>query len=352
MKVSRLHVAAVLVLTEFGLASAAYAYDTQTFPGETWVELASPTELGWDAAKLDGAKAFAVTLQTEAVMVVQHGVIVYTWGRNDRKYMCHSMRKAMLSALYGPYVESGKINLTSTLADLGIDDKEHLTDAEKQATVADLLSARSGVYLPAAYAPQSMDDNRPQRGSHAHGTFWFYNNWDFNTLLTIFENATGAKIWNDFGKRIATPIGMEDFKETDGRYLFEEQSIHPAYLINMSARDLARFGLMMARGGHWGEKQVIPESWVRESTATYSDAGDRGGYGYLWWTTGRADAKLLGVDVDEGSFALTGLGGHFVLIMPASDIVIVHRVNTTLDDREVSDRDVTSLLQKILAARP
>ena len=71
----------------------------------------------------------------------------------------------------------------------------------------------------------------------------------------------------------------------------------------------------------------------------------------MWWTTGPNDAKLWGMDVDEGSFALAGSGGHFVLIMPASDIIIVHRVNTTLDDREVNGRDLSTLLQKILAAR-
>lgn len=350
MKAIPLHITAVAIIAAIGLASIACAYDTQTYPGEMWIQLASPAELGWDIAKLDDAKAFAATLDTEAVMVVQHGVVVSAWGNYDRKYMCHSMRKAMLSALYGPYVESGKIKLTSTLADLGIDDKELLTDAEKQATVADLLSARSGVYHPAAYEPDSMKENRPARESHAHGTFWFYNNWDFNTLVTIFEQSTGEKIWNDFDQRIATPIGMEDFKESDGRYLFEEQSIHPAYLIIMSARDLARFGLLMARGGRWKGKQVVPEAWVRESTATYSDAGDLGGYGYMWWTTGPDNAKLWGVDVDEGSFALAGSNGHFVLIMPESDIVIVHRVNTTLGNREVTYQNLSALLQKVLAA--
>ena len=36
----------------------------------------------------------------------------------------------------------------------------------------------------------NMAKRRPLRGSHPPGTFWYYNNWDFNVLGTIFEKAT------------------------------------------------------------------------------------------------------------------------------------------------------------------
>ena len=39
---------------------------------------------------------------------------------------------------------------------------------------------------PAAETP-AMKAARPERGSHAPGTFWYYNNWDFNVLGTVFE---------------------------------------------------------------------------------------------------------------------------------------------------------------------
>lgn len=72
------------------------------------------------------------------------------------------------------------------MAELGIDDNEpRLTDEEKRATVHDLLKARSGVYHPALYETARMKEKRPPRHSHASGTFWYYNNWDFNVLGTI-----------------------------------------------------------------------------------------------------------------------------------------------------------------------
>ena len=38
------------------------------------------------------------------------------------------------------------------------------------------------------------------RSSHPPGTFWYYNNWDFNALGTIFEKATGKDPW-DLGRK-------------------------------------------------------------------------------------------------------------------------------------------------------
>jgi CubicO group peptidase (beta-lactamase class C family) len=93
-----------------------------------------------------------------------------------------------LSALYGIGVAEGRIKLDQTLAELGIDDRApSLSDSEKQATIRDLLMMRSGVYHPAAYEGPGIAERRLQRGSHPPGSFWYYNNWDVNTLGIIYE---------------------------------------------------------------------------------------------------------------------------------------------------------------------
>ena len=58
--------------------------------------------------------------------------LVCEWGDTRRKFMCHSMRKSLLSALYGVYAAEGKISLDRTLGELGVDDApDPLTAAEK-----------------------------------------------------------------------------------------------------------------------------------------------------------------------------------------------------------------------------
>jgi CubicO group peptidase (beta-lactamase class C family) len=59
-------------------------------------------------------------------------------------------------------------------------------------------------------------------------------------------------------------------------------SIHDYYLFRMSARDLARFGLLFLRRGRWKNQQIISSDWIRESTASHSKWGQEGGYGYMW----------------------------------------------------------------------
>jgi CubicO group peptidase (beta-lactamase class C family) len=174
---------------------------------------------------------------------------------------------------------------------------------EKQATVRDLLEARSGVYHPTAYETKGMLEEKPPRGSHAPGTFWYYNNWDFNTLGYIYEQATGTKIFDAFYREIGQPIGMQDFRARDGHYISSEDSRFPAYPFEMSARDFARFALLYLHGGRWNSTQVVPEEWVKGEHATVF----RYGVGWLWvfvvdgrrgqWKTARnnfSERKLLG----------------------------------------------------------
>lgn len=176
------------------------------FPDENWEEITDLEAAGWSEEKLDQAEAYTDTLHTAAVVIVHKGRIGHKWGEVERKFKCHSIRKSLLSVLYGIHVANGNIDLSTTLEKLGIDDNEPpLTYTEKQATVRMLLQARSGVYHPALYETAAMAERRPERGSHSPGTYWYYNNWDFNALGTIFEQETGTSIFEEFGKAIAEP---------------------------------------------------------------------------------------------------------------------------------------------------
>ena len=110
-----------------------------------------------------------------------------------------------------------------------------------------------------------MAAQRPPRFSHKPGSFWYYNNWDFNTLGTIYERAVRSSIFDAFEREIARPIGMQDYRPADGEYVTGAGSVYPAYPFKMSARDLARFALLYLSKGRWQDRQIIPASWVEES---------------------------------------------------------------------------------------
>jgi N-acyl-D-amino-acid deacylase len=333
--------------------SDALAGDAGHVPQRSWRKLPSPEVAGWSVAKLKSAREFSETIDTAALMIVQDGVVVDEWGQTALSLKCHSVRKSLLSALFGQHVESGTIDLDQTLAEMGIDDSEpSLTSAERQARIRDLLKARSGVYHPALYETKAMAAARPKRGSHEPDSFWYYNNWDFNASGNIFENLTGRSIFEEFEDRIAGPLGMEDFdRARHTRYVTGDDSVHPAYPFQLSTRDLARFGLLFLRNGRWGERQVIPEAWVRDSTASYSDVGSSGGYGYMWWVA--VDGRHFpGVTLPPGSYSARGYRGQYLVVIPKWSIVVAHRVNSYQSGTAVSKSDFGKLLSLIFEARP
>lgn len=307
-------------------------------------------QLGWSRGELEAAQDYSRTIQTEAVMLVAGGKVLEAWGAVDRKLNVHSIRKSFLSALFGIQAQAGTIRLDATMAELEIGDHEPgLSEVEKRATVRDLLKARSGIYHPALYETAGMKKRRPARYSHEPGTFWYYNNWDFNALGTIYEQECGAGIYEDFQRLIAGPLGMEDFALSDGEYFTGADSVHRAYPFRLTARDLARFGLLFLREGRWDGSQIVPAEWVRDCIGSHSDAGASGGYGYLWWVA-RGTVHLPGVALPEGSYSARGAGGHYILNIPALDLVIVHRVNTDIDGQRVEPAQFGELVRLILGA--
>lgn len=326
---------------------------SDTNPGRDWVILDSPEDAGWQPEATARLRDVLAGQNSDCMLVVQAGRVVFTHGDITRKYLCHSMRKSFLAALIGQDVAGGRIRLEATLADLGIDDKDGLSEVERQATVHDLLMARSGIYHPAGYETDWMRLIKEKRHSHAPGTFWCYNNWDFNALGTIFVQQTGLSVAEAFAQRIAGPVGMQDFslagEAPDAWVEPFEVSRHPAYPFRLSSRDLARFGQLFLQGGRWSGRMLLPQGWAAENVMPYSHAGHRGAYGYCWWLE-RDGVFAPGLRTPAGAYAAVGAGGHYCMVIPSLDMVLVHRVDTDIKGRAISKHEFGRVLKALLAA--
>ncbi len=246
------HIWALLIVTLLNFTAFAQK-------NNEWQTYKRVEDAGFSKAGLDSVAGAFEQMQSESFMVIHKGNVLLSLGDPSRRFMCHSIRKSFMSAMYGIYLEKGDLDLSKTLKELNIQDKEALTDVELNATVEHLISARSGIYHSAAYEPRSMKANRPERGSAKPGEAFFYNNWDFNTLVTIFNQETNQDFFEAFMRNIANPIGMQDLRIEDMTYRNEpDKSIHPAYLFKMSSRDLARFGQLYLNKGMWDEKRILP----------------------------------------------------------------------------------------------
>jgi CubicO group peptidase (beta-lactamase class C family) len=251
---------------------------------------------------------------------------VAAWGDVERRFKCHSIRKSLLSSLYGVYVTKGLLDINRSLGSLGITDWVELTALEKTAKVSDLLKTRSGVYLEAAL--EGENTRRPARGSHPPGTFQYYNNWDFNVLGSIFRQEAKQDIFEAFKREIADRLGMQDFRTMDGAYEYEGKSRHPGYPFKMSARDLARFGQLYLQRGRWNDEQILDPTWIDASFTPYTSAPDMGngatGYGYLWWIQERPG--------EPRRFFALGWGEQYLGLFPDQDLAIVVRSDSYFGD--------------------
>ena len=265
-------------------------------------------------------------------MAIVGGKSVFEYGDLQRVSYLASVRKSILSMLYGNYVRSGKIDLHKTLAQLGMDDVGGLTETEKEATIRDLISARSGVYHPASNAGDDLA-SAPPRGSQKHGTYYLYSNWDFNAAGAAFEMETGRDIYDALHTDLALPLGMQDFDRSRHRKSGNlDASRYPAYHINLSTRDMARIGHLMLREGNWNGRQLIPRDWVKESTSAITRVSEMNplrrrdgpwGYGYLWWVwDGPHSAGPY-----EGAYTGLGAVGQHITILPKLDLVVVHKTD-------------------------
>jgi CubicO group peptidase (beta-lactamase class C family) len=302
------------------------------YPVPTWDSIPRPESVGWSTEALERVRDQLDTLGSTGFMAVVNGRVLMRHGDIERISYLASVRKSVLSILYGIYEERGRIDLDRTLAQLGIDDIEGLTDEEKQATVLNLITARSGIYHPAS---NSGDDlaNAPPRGSQKPGSYYLYSNWDFNALGTIFEKETGIDIYAALEQDLALPLGFQDFDHDRHRKSGDlNRSVHPAYHMNLSTRDMARIGYLMLRDGNWAGRQIVPRAWVRESTRAFTrrtemnPAGRRDGafgYGYLWWVFDDPDLP----SAYRGAYTGLGAVGQHILVMPELDLVVAHKTD-------------------------
>jgi hypothetical protein len=95
----------------------------------------------------------------------------------------------------------------------------------------------------------------------------------------------GEEIFNAFKEEIADILEMVDFSIDNTSYQYEwDKSLHPVCHFKMSARDMAKFGVLYQKNRNRKGLQVIASNWIDESNMAYSKMENSNGlgYGYMW----------------------------------------------------------------------
>jgi hypothetical protein len=167
----------------------------QNVPQAEWKQLGSPEQAGWSAKKLGKIRDYVGEIGSTSAMIVQHGVVVAAWGDVVHKSNLHSCRKPAELVDWdcavrgqdqsGRYAWRNSASTTTAVSHFG----------GKAGQGARSAGSAVGIDHPAVYETRGMMEEKPARGSHAPGTFWYDNNWDVNALGYIYQRATGTKIF-------------------------------------------------------------------------------------------------------------------------------------------------------------
>jgi CubicO group peptidase (beta-lactamase class C family) len=351
--------AAVFLFTTICFYSHAQVL-TPINPAGDW-ETVSPESMGFSVAKLEALRTWLKTEPTSSMMVVANGRVIFSYGDLAHVSKVASVRKSILSMLMGKYVVSGNIDMSKTVKQLGLNDTIPFSALEEKATLEQLMTARSGIYrdLPT----DDLTRQQPPLGSVYPGTYFSYNNWEFDAAGAAFEKITGLNIYDAFQADLAIPLGMQDFRREIQSKIPEPNSIFPEYAMYLSTRDMARLGLLMFNNGLWNGKNVMSSDWVRYSVTIFTPweemeppmlrmrgSPDRWGFGVGWWVW---DAATFPGNINaspfQGAYEARGTGGQFITIIPARGLVLVHKTDVDADPR-ANLTDWSTITSMVLAS--
>ncbi|HEY8525888.1 MAG TPA: serine hydrolase [Acidimicrobiales bacterium] len=312
-----------------GNGAATAAREAPPVPGEEWA-VADPADHGMDPALLEQARDYAFTdgMNTQGVVVVHDGEIVAEWyaegADQDSWAASWSVAKSFTSALIGIAIEDGLIAGVDEPMSTWIPEWEGTDRAD--ITLRDVLQMSSGLAWVEDYAPSSAGQSdiirlvtgeadqlayaasRP--AANEPGEVWSYSSGDTMLLSAVIEEATGMSAAEYAEQELFEPLGMERvdwWQDAAGHTL-------TYCCLDTTSRGFARFGLLYARQGQWGDEQLVPEDWVEESLEP-APASD-GAYGYQWWLD-----PVEGLPDD--AFAAQGHDGQFIYVIPSLDLVVV-----------------------------
>jgi CubicO group peptidase (beta-lactamase class C family) len=154
------------------------------------------------------------------------------------------------------------------------------------------------------------------------GKRWVYNGGATALLARIIERGTGKPLHAFARETLFGPleIGPTEWFTDDHGEAFAASGLR------MTPRDLARIGLMMLKGGTWGERRVVPAQWIERSTSPMVDIDETRQYGYQWYlgkfgftvsTGSRWNQSRL-----ERSWGAIGNGGQRLFVFPGLDVVV------------------------------
>ena len=367
----------ILGVVLVSLATAGAVSAAEYFPPKGGWESHAPQDEGIDAAKLQAAINFAIANETKfppdlakvadvrdmriAIplqfsgpfsdplgplkphapangIVLRHGYIVAEWGDTNAVDMTHSVTKTFLSSVAGVAFDRHLIHdVNDRVIDYVRPTADFLLPHNQPITWDQMLRQTSGWVGTMWGKPWWAD--RPGKnpwdelaaGPPPVGTEWKYSDVRANALALALTYLWKQPLPDVLRRYVMRPIGASDSWHWEGyknswvtiggkRIHVVPGGGHWGGGMFISARDLARLGLLALRKGKWAGRQILSEQWIEQAR---TPTGPNPGYGYMNWFL-NTDRKLF-PEASEDCVAFIGNGDNIVFIDYRHDLVAAVR---------------------------
>ena len=336
------------------LAFCAGLAQAETWPAADWQQGDKPA-----GAVVHAFEAYAFPprddagrkgVRSDAVVVIRDGELIYEHyagpTRAETPHLSWSVSKSLLASVLGVAYGEGRFKLDEPVARYypafaghpnvqldhllhwasGLAWQEDYEYAPLKSSVVAMLYTRGRGDM-AGFAAKHPLDAVP-------GKRFRYSSGDTNVLSAALRGMVGEQAYADYPwTALFEPLGIRSAVwETDaaGTYVGSSYSY-------LTARDLARVGLLMQRGGRWGDRQLLPTDWVAFNRTPFADyqpdpakPGDAVPGGHWWLNAQVRGAAKPWPDVPEDAFAALGHWGQALYVLPSEKLVIVRYA----DDRD------------------
>jgi CubicO group peptidase (beta-lactamase class C family) len=325
--------------------------DTTNIPwpmGDSYV-VREPKKLTDTLDRAFDSESYGNGTLTVGVIVLKNGKIIAERYREGfgpfSGYRTWSTAKSISASLIGIATQKGLLDIDAATP---VPEWQHPGDLRQKILLKDLLWMSSGLYgggnNTAAVYFGGQDVISAVTGTKLEvepGTRWKYANND--TLLAL--RALRHQLNNDMTylrfpyDELLHKIGMyHTTMETDhlGNFIGSSQ-------VYTTARDLARFGLLLDNDGIWFDERILPEGWIEfisTPAPTRPMEPNKQGYGAQFWLFGSMPG------LPENTFTSAGNKGQYVTVVPDQNLVVVrtgvdpagHRWNQPAFTAEILDK--------------
>jgi len=258
----------------------------------------------------------------------------YNKANENSRNQIKSVWKSILSLTLGICLDKGMIkDIDEPINNYLPQFAQNIHPYHKLISIRHLLTMSSGIYWNGGvhYHCPMFEQMKRSRDWVSHiadvqpadfpGTKFVYKEWDVILLSALLNKACGNCAWDICNEYLYKPLGIASGKWTQSKCGIDYPSWDDDITSDLSARGMAKIGLLTLHGGQWNGQRIISQEYVKLSVSP-SDANS--GYGFLWWLSNKG-------------FHGRGFGGQELNVYPDKNIVAVVQAAVTPKNKSYGD---------------